>query len=307
MYLAGRGLSARAVGTVVAAGLAGTALAAGLATFFGDRRGRRRLLLDVALLGVAGAVLLAFSGSLAALSAAAFIGMINGMGRDRGASMIVEQAAIPAVAGDGGRTRALALYNVAQDAGHAVGALLAGLPSLLAARADLTPVSAHRAGLGLYAVLLLATAVLYVRLSPRVEEGRSGGVLRVSEASLGPVPLNVSVRPYVPQLEVLQRASVFVTHGGMNSVSESLFNGVPLTVIPHMSEQEIVGRRVEQLGAGIFVAKESAAPDVLRSSVERLLKDDSFAARARDIGQSFRDAGGVQRAADAIRAFSRME
>jgi len=187
LYLAGRGLSARAVGTVVAAGLAGTALAAGLATFFGDRRGRRRLLLDVALLGVAGAVLLAFSGSLAALSAAAFIGMINGMGRDRGASMIVEQAAIPAVAGDGGRTRALALYNVAQDAGHAVGALLAGLPSLLAARADLTPVSAHRAGLGLYAVLLLATAVLYVRLSPRVEEGRSGGVLRVSEASRGPL------------------------------------------------------------------------------------------------------------------------
>ena len=130
---------------------------------------------------------------------------------------------------------------------------------------------------------------------------------RVSIDALGQPPSNIVVRSHVPQLEILRRAAAFVTHGGMNSVSESLVNGVPLVVIPHMGEQEIVGRRVEQLGAGIFVAKESAAPDVLRSSVERLLKDDSFAARARDIGQSFRDAGGVQRAADAIRAFSRME
>ena len=129
---------------------------------------------------------------------------------------------------------------------------------------------------------------------------------RVSIDALGQPPPNVLVRSHVPQLEILQRAAAFVTHGGMNSVSESLFNGVPVTVIPHMSEQEIVGRRVEQLGAGIFVAKESVAPDLLRSSVERLLKDDSFSARARDIGRSFRDAGGVARAADAIRAYSRM-
>ena len=171
----------------MASGLAGTALAAGLVTFLGDRRGRRRVLIDVAALGVAGAVLLAFSGSLVGLAAAAFLGMINGMGRDRGASMIVEQAAIPAVAGDVGRTRALALYNVAQDAGHAVGALLAGLPSLLTARTGLGSVGAHRAGLGLYAAMLVATAVLYAMLSSRVEEGRASGRLRLSAASKGPL------------------------------------------------------------------------------------------------------------------------
>ena len=145
------------------------------------------MLLDVSLLGVAGAVLLAFSASPVGFAAAAFIGMINGMGRDRGASMIVEQAALPAVAGEGGRTRALALYNVAQDAGHAIGALIAGLPPLLATRAGISPVAAHRAGLGLYAAMLLATAVLYLSLSERVEEGRAGGVVRVSEASRGPL------------------------------------------------------------------------------------------------------------------------
>jgi MFS family permease len=187
LYLAGRGLSATAVGAVVAAGLAGAAVAAILVTFFGDRRGRRRALVDVALLGVVGAVLLAFAGSPAGFAAAAFIGMINGMGRDRGAAMIVEQAAIPSVAGEGGRTRALAVYNVAQDAGHAVGALLAGVPALLAARTHLDTVAAHRTGLGLYAGLLLVTAVLYLRLSGRIEEGRAAGVLRVSPETRGPL------------------------------------------------------------------------------------------------------------------------
>jgi MGT family glycosyltransferase len=127
---------------------------------------------------------------------------------------------------------------------------------------------------------------------------------RVEIDALGEPPANVLVRAHVPQLEILRRASAFVTHGGMNSVSESLFNGVPVAVIPHMSEQEIVGRRVEELGAGVFVAKDAVTPDLLGASVERLLSDDRFAAGARALGQSFREAGGVERAADAIRAFT---
>ena len=176
-------MSATAVGGVVAAGLAGVAASSAVATLYGDRRGRRRLLLDVALLGVAGAVLLAFAEAPVALAAAAFIGMITGMGRDRGAGMVVEQAAIPSVAPEGGRTRAIAVYNVAQDAGHALGALLAGLPALLSARVGLPPIEAHRAGIGFYAALLLAVALLYTRLSPLVEEGRSTGWVRVSPES----------------------------------------------------------------------------------------------------------------------------
>jgi MGT family glycosyltransferase len=128
---------------------------------------------------------------------------------------------------------------------------------------------------------------------------------RVSSDSLGPAPSNILVRARVPQLEVLQRAQAFVTHGGMNSVSEGLFYGVPLLVIPHMSEQEIVGRRVEELGAGLFARKEEVTPPGLRSSVERLLNEAGFGASARAIGQSFRAAGGVTRAADAIQSFTR--
>jgi MGT family glycosyltransferase len=127
----------------------------------------------------------------------------------------------------------------------------------------------------------------------------------VSEASLGPAPPNFSVQAFVPQLDVLQRASVFVTHGGMNSVSESLYYGVPLVVIPQMGEQELVGRRVEQLGAGLYLAKAKATAATLRESVERVLGDERFRKQAAVVRESFLAAGGVTRAADAIMAFTR--
>jgi len=123
--------------------------------------------------------------------------------------------------------------------------------------------------------------------------------------SRGVVPSNFIVQPYVPQLDVLPRATVFVTHGGMNSVNESLYYGVPVVVIPQMSEQELVERRVEELGAGLYLAKKEATPEKLRESVQRLLTESRFRQRAAQVGVSLRAAGGVTGAADAIRAFTR--
>jgi glycosyltransferase, MGT family len=128
----------------------------------------------------------------------------------------------------------------------------------------------------------------------------------VSEASLGQAPANFVVRAHVPQLEVLGRASAFVTHGGMNSVSESLFQGVPVVVIPQMGEQEVVGRRVEEVGAGIYLAKQDVSAEKLRESVARLLTDGRFREEAAVLRESFRTAGGVARAADAIVSFTRL-
>jgi MGT family glycosyltransferase len=123
---------------------------------------------------------------------------------------------------------------------------------------------------------------------------------RVALDSLGAAPANMMLRAHVPQLEVLERASGFITHGGMNSVSESLFYGVPTVVIPQMSEQEIVAGRTQELGAGIVLSKPDVTADTLRSSVDRVLADGEFRQRARAIGDSFRAAGGVERAADLV-------
>jgi len=165
VYFARSGFSPADAGTIVSAGLAGTAAAAFAATLFADRHGRRRLLVEVALLGVAGSTLVALGSHVATLAAAAFFGMLNGMGRDRGASLIVEQAILPATTSDRERTRVFAWYNVLQDAGHALGSLLAGLPALAAG----TAMGASRLPFAVYAGLLIVVAAASSRLSAEVE------------------------------------------------------------------------------------------------------------------------------------------
>jgi MGT family glycosyltransferase len=127
----------------------------------------------------------------------------------------------------------------------------------------------------------------------------------VADADVGTPPPNITVLPWVPQLEVLQRAAVFVSHGGMNSVSESLHYGVPLVVVPQMGEQEMVARQVEACGAGLFLAKSEVTADRLRQSVNRVLGDEQFRTQAALIRDSFDAAGGAARGADAILAFTR--
>ena len=128
---------------------------------------------------------------------------------------------------------------------------------------------------------------------------------KVSRESLGPAPPNFIVQTLVPQLDVLRRATVFLTHGGMNSASESLYYGVPVVVVPQMSEQAIVGRRVEVLGAGLYFANEDDTAEKLRESVLRLLTESRFRRQAAVVRESFKTAGGIARAADAILPFTR--
>jgi len=126
---------------------------------------------------------------------------------------------------------------------------------------------------------------------------------QVSIESLGPAPSNFIVRTHVPQLEVLRHATVFVTHGGMNSVCEGLGLGVPLVVVPQMSEQAIIGRRVEELGAGAYLAKEEVTAETLRNAVQTVLGNTRLRQRAGVIRESFESAGGVGRGAEAILSF----
>lgn len=66
---------------------------------------------------------------------------------------------------------------------------------------------------------------------------------------LGMIPDNFCVYDSVPQISVLKQADVFITHGGMNSVSEALVCGVPMLVVPFMTDQPTNARRIEEIGA----------------------------------------------------------
>lgn len=183
LYLARRGLDTASLGIVVAAGLAGAATASLVVTLAGDGVGRRRALMLLTVLGAAGATIAALVDHPVALGAAAFVGMLNGMGRDRGASLILEQAALPATTSDAERTAVFARYNVLQDVGHAVGSLMAGLPALAQRAAGVDDLGAMRGAFALYVILLAAALPLYRRLSPRVEGPAGGRRQRLSPAS----------------------------------------------------------------------------------------------------------------------------
>lgn len=169
IYLARMSFSAAQIGVVIATGLAGATLAALLVTLAGDRLGRRRLLFWLALLSSFGGVAAALLSSPLAIGIAAFVGMLNGMGRDRGASLVLEQAIIPATVSDAERTRTFAWYNVLQDVGHAFGGLLAIIPSALRQFGGMGEIASFKSAVLVYALLLFATAILYLRLSPKAE------------------------------------------------------------------------------------------------------------------------------------------
>ncbi|HSS02967.1 MAG TPA: MFS transporter [Kofleriaceae bacterium] len=157
------------LGIVVSAGLAGSAVAAIVATLTADRVGRRRFLMLTSLLGVVGTAAFALASSLVGLAAAAFVGMVNGMGKDRGAALILEQAVLPGIAPVAQRTQVIARYTMMLDLGHALGALAAGAPALLARTTSLTGVAPHRATLLTCAACGLAALAIYRRVGTALD------------------------------------------------------------------------------------------------------------------------------------------
>lgn len=187
IYLSRAGFSATRIGLVVAAGMAGMSLATIVASFRADRLGRRRTLVALALLGGLGGLGLAVTTDSSGILLLAFLGVLNGMGRDRGAAFVLEQAVLSQVIAPDRRTWALSIYNLVLDVGHALGALVAGLPFVLQRWLQADLLASYRLAFGLYVGLNLLSAVLYLFLSPQIEvpgdAPLAGGSVRISPHS----------------------------------------------------------------------------------------------------------------------------
>jgi MFS family permease len=183
VYLAELDLDVATIGLVIGLGLAGASVATLAVTLTADRIGHRRSLVLIALLTTAGAVALALSSHPVVLGIAAFVGMANGMGRDRGAALVLEQAVLPETTSDHERTNTFARYNVLQDAGHALGALLAALPAGLQHWTAMSEAPALRGSVGIYAILCFLPCLAYLRLSAQIESGRLARQRPASEAT----------------------------------------------------------------------------------------------------------------------------
>jgi MFS family permease len=165
LYLAGLGFEPWRIGVVFTAALAGGAVTTGLLGTIADRVGRRRVLvLGAALMALAGAVF-ALSESFPLLLAAAFFGTVSPSGREVGPFLSIEQAMLPQTTDDEHRTGVFSAYNVVASGIGALGSLCAGLPALL----GLEPQAGYRALMWAYAAVGLLLALLFSRLSDRVE------------------------------------------------------------------------------------------------------------------------------------------
>jgi MGT family glycosyltransferase len=122
----------------------------------------------------------------------------------------------------------------------------------------------------------------------------------VDPAALGPLPGNVLARRFVPQPEVLERAALFVTHGGMNSVNEAMYAGVPMLLVPQGADQPLVARRVVELGAGLSIRTGEATAGTVQALARRLLGEPRFRESAAALRVAQHEAGGYLRAADEI-------
>jgi MFS family permease len=183
IYLAELGFEPAAWGAVLGAGVAGTAVGAAGVMFWGDHFGRRRWLIALGVLAAAGGIVFAFSSQILVLGVAAFLGMLNSLGKDRAAALALEQAILPSTGADADRTRAFAWYNVIQDVGHALGAGLAVVSPFLREFAGLTPLDSLRGAVAVYALLYAGTAILYLNLSSRAEAPAAAPEVRVSRES----------------------------------------------------------------------------------------------------------------------------
>lgn len=172
LHLNAIGWDVKQAGLLVTCGLAGLAAATLLTSLYADRIGRRRILIALAVLAAGGsfALLIAAPGQPhQALYAAAFFGLINGLGRDRGPAYALEQALLAETTRADQRTWGIAWYSLVLDAGLALGSLAAAAPFWLQRAYVISDLAAFRAAWLTCAALSLITLLLYLLLSPRVE------------------------------------------------------------------------------------------------------------------------------------------
>ncbi len=124
----------------------------------------------------------------------------------------------------------------------------------------------------------------------------------LDERAIASMPGRPIVVGYAPQLEVLARAQLTLTHAGLNTVLDSLTHGVPLVAVPITYEQPAIASRIRWTGVGEVVSLSGLDPGKLRKTISRVLDSSTYSDRAQTVKKSIAQAGGVARAAGILEA-----
>jgi MGT family glycosyltransferase len=125
-------------------------------------------------------------------------------------------------------------------------------------------------------------------------------------ALLSDLPGDPVVVGYAPQLDLIQRSALTISHGGLNTALESLAQGVPMVVLPVTYDQPGVGARVEWSGAGRSIPVGRLTVTRLRDTVRLVLGNPTYRVWANWMKSSIEASDGLNRAADLVeKAFSK--
>ena len=125
-----------------------------------------------------------------------------------------------------------------------------------------------------------------------------GPVLRPEQ--IGPVPNNAIVVNHAPQLELMKKASVCVTHAGFNTVLEALTQGVPQVAVPITNDQPGVAARIAAHQTGAVTSLENLTVSHLSTLVAEVLNNSRYSDNARKFQQVIANTTGLSRAADLL-------
>jgi UDP:flavonoid glycosyltransferase YjiC (YdhE family) len=181
-----------------------------------------------------------------------------------------------------------------------IGPFASARPATPAEPTVLLSLSTYRYGgmLGVWQRALEAVADLPVRViattGPVIDPGR----LRA--------PDNVELRAWASHGDVMPTVSAVVGHGGHATTMLALAHGLPLLVLPlfRFVDQPLVGKAVQDAGAGLTIAKTSS-PQQIRDALERLLGEPGYASGARRLAERIRDLDGLKLAADSVESHAR--
>lgn len=122
----------------------------------------------------------------------------------------------------------------------------------------------------------------------------------VTPEELGNLPGCPIVVAYAPQLELLRRSTLAITHAGLNTVLDAMTAGTPLVAIPVTNEQPGIAARVAWIGAGEIIVHQHVTSQALRTAIIRVRSNPSYRAAAERVRDAIQAAGGAPRAAELI-------
>jgi zeaxanthin glucosyltransferase len=125
---------------------------------------------------------------------------------------------------------------------------------------------------------------------------------KLDRSSFEPIPQNVVLVDFAPQLDLLKRASLCLTHAGLNTVLEALSFGVPLVALPVTNDQPGVASRIRSKSVGEFLTTEELSADSLQNLIEKVLTEPHYRQNAASIGDAIALNDGLANAANRIEA-----